>query len=222
MAPIRAVCSLVGTLPCLRLCLADAVSVCAALRDSCEPDDGMGGFGWETYDPRAGGKQLIHDKGNQIDIATEFVKTADGQSWAVRVKGEPRRDASGAVKTAVIFHVAIEDIEGEGMASLPDKLLKCKPGDDITHNVTVACDGTDPALGNFRLSVFDGGGNKITSGPSIMGLGVTEDKIWQAKGECCFDRWGCSELICLRENSRLFGTDQGRDWKEAKFSRDSR
>lgn len=38
----------------------------------------MAGYGWEEYDVRTGGKQVIHDQGNKIDITTEFVKVEGG------------------------------------------------------------------------------------------------------------------------------------------------
>jgi mannosyl-oligosaccharide glucosidase len=38
----------------------------------------MVGYGWEEYDVRTGGKQVMYDKGNMIDISTEFVKVSSG------------------------------------------------------------------------------------------------------------------------------------------------
>jgi len=75
----------------------------------------MAGYGWEEYDVRTGGKQVIHDRGNHIDLTTEFVKVEGGDSgtgsegperhllkltvglggnWGVRIKGALREDGN--------------------------------------------------------------------------------------------------------------------------------
>lgn len=40
----------------------------------------MAGYGWEEYDVRTGGRQVIRDRGNKVDITTEFVKVAGGDN----------------------------------------------------------------------------------------------------------------------------------------------
>lgn len=39
----------------------------------------MAGYGWEEYDIRTGGSQIIRDQGNMIDIQTQFVKVEGGE-----------------------------------------------------------------------------------------------------------------------------------------------
>jgi len=39
----------------------------------------MAGYGWEEYDGRTGGKQVIRDKVNQLDIETYLVKVPGGE-----------------------------------------------------------------------------------------------------------------------------------------------
>lgn len=39
----------------------------------------MAGYGWEEYDVRTGGSQVIRDQGNMIDIQTQFVKVEGGE-----------------------------------------------------------------------------------------------------------------------------------------------
>lgn len=50
------------------------------IRYACEQGDNMAGYGWEEYDVRTGGKQVIRDQGNHIDITTEFVKVEGGDN----------------------------------------------------------------------------------------------------------------------------------------------
>jgi mannosyl-oligosaccharide glucosidase len=51
-----------------------------AFRHQCEQGDNMAGYGWEEYDVRTGGRQVIHDTGNKIDLTTEFVKVEGGMN----------------------------------------------------------------------------------------------------------------------------------------------
>jgi hypothetical protein len=44
------------------------------LRHSCEIGDDMASYGWTEYDGRLGGKQILSDRGMEIDIETEFIK----------------------------------------------------------------------------------------------------------------------------------------------------
>ena len=73
----------------------------------------MAGYGWDEYDVRNGGQQTIHDSGNKIDITTSFVKIpggTNGGSWAVRVKGTPRKDAPEILMSTVVFYASLEGL----------------------------------------------------------------------------------------------------------------
>lgn len=68
-------------------------NVVPAFRHTAEQADDIKGYDWEELDLRKGGRQVIRDEGNAIDITTEFVKVEGGEHgghWAVRVKGTPR------------------------------------------------------------------------------------------------------------------------------------
>ncbi|ORY70511.1 glycoside hydrolase [Pseudomassariella vexata] len=158
----------------------DQNTITHTLRDTCEQDDGMGGYGWTQYDARSGGRQILHDEGNGIDITTDFVKSLqDGDSWAVRVAGVPKAVASSTLHTAIIFHLALEGTEDERA-----KTLTCQHGDQVLgtgHRVVAVCNGSDPALGAFRLQALDYNQNKIVKGLAVNSVRVAEDHIWQAK-----------------------------------------
>lgn len=55
-------------------------------RHTCEQYDDLDGYGWEQYDIRTGGKQVVRDKGNKIDLTMEWRKVEGGnhgmQDWA--------------------------------------------------------------------------------------------------------------------------------------------
>ena len=64
-------------------------------RHTCEQGDDLEGYGWEEYDVRLGGRQVIRDKGNKIDVEIEWRKVEGGEHgghWGARVKGTPRKD----------------------------------------------------------------------------------------------------------------------------------
>jgi mannosyl-oligosaccharide glucosidase len=75
----------------------------------------MHGYGWDEYDARIGGVQSIHDKGNNIDLTTTFVKIPGGNhggSWAARIRGELRDGAPKNTRTMLFYYIA-QDGDGE-------------------------------------------------------------------------------------------------------------
>lgn len=126
------------------------------MRYTCEQNEGMDGYGWESYDPRTGGVQVIHDKANQIDITTEFVKFPEhgshGGSWGARIKGTPRADASSDLKMTAMFSIGVE-----GMGSL--EVIDADKGDnDLGFEGDLKIAGETPELGEFTFTVTDGDG----------------------------------------------------------------
>ncbi|KAI9865035.1 MAG: Processing alpha glucosidase I [Vezdaea acicularis] len=163
--------------------------VCRAdFRHTCEQNEGMLGYGWDEYDTRTGGRQVVHDSGNKIDLTTEFVKIpggTNGGNWAVRIKGSPRDDASADLKTTVVFYAAIE-----GLGSLSVE------GDDaLGFEGDVTIEGKSPELGEFKIDITTGSkSNKypIHAHPShrekpldrtrVDSLQLPDQALWQAKG----------------------------------------
>lgn len=47
-------------------------------RHTCEQHDNLDSYGWEEYDARTGGTQVVRDKGNQIDLEMEWRKVEGG------------------------------------------------------------------------------------------------------------------------------------------------
>jgi mannosyl-oligosaccharide glucosidase len=63
-------------------------------RHTCGQHEGMVGYGWDDYDVRKGGRQTIHDEGNNIDIQTEFIKVEGGQH-GITDFGAPKYSGGG-------------------------------------------------------------------------------------------------------------------------------
>ncbi|RYO78839.1 hypothetical protein DL766_006804 [Monosporascus sp. MC13-8B] len=157
----------------------DKSTLVNTLHDTCEQDDGIEGYGWTMYDARIGGSQTIHDSPGHVDITTHFIKSEDEESWGVQVSARMRPDAPDRVKTAVVFHVALEKAANSDAKSLNCTNAKSEgagKGIDAT-----ACYGTDPALGSFEFHVVGDASNRLVEGPAVKSSQVSEDEVWQAK-----------------------------------------
>ncbi|KAI9762847.1 MAG: Processing alpha glucosidase I [Chaenotheca gracillima] len=148
----------------------------------------MAGYGWDEYDVRTGGRQAIHDVENQIDIQTEFVKVPGGDhggNWAVRIKGTPREDASGNLKSTVVFYTGLE---GLGSLIIAD--------DDVTTNESggVVINGRSVELGEFKIDITRGPSTNVhpahrhpsyvekpLDAPIVHSSQVPEEALWQTK-----------------------------------------
>lgn len=158
-----------------------------SFRHTCEQHAGMAGYGWEEYDPRKGGRQVIHDAGNKIDLTIDFVKipgAVPGGSWAARVKGTLREDAPENTVTSVLFYAGLEGLGEIGFANSPQP-------HGIEGKVTLY--GNTHDLGNFEIDIEDGPDNQpphrvhaswddkpldVTLGQSFA---IPPDSIWRGK-----------------------------------------
>lgn len=155
-------------------------------RYTCEQDEDIHGYGWDEFDARRGGVQTIHDKGNNIDLSTTFVKIPGGQhggSWAARIKGELHPDAAKDTNTMLFYYIAQEgpgDLKVEG-----DSTKFGFDGD-------VKLKGSSKALGDYTMTVSKGKGKKPESDHALSAerhgdttlvhsLNLSENEMWQPK-----------------------------------------
>ena len=152
--------------------------------------DGMARYGWTAYDTRQGGRQIIEDVGNKINITTEFIKPSTGQSdgnWGLRIRGIPRPDAAPDLRTTVVFYVGMEAMEACANCKL-EALEQRGSGDDKSiHAVNLNI--AHPRLGIAGIHIpvpvnKDG----LREGTVVKTLNVTEDSLWQAKCELTMSR----------------------------------
>ena len=148
----------------------------------------MAGYGWDEYDVRTGGRQTIHDAGNNLDMQMEFVKVSGGThggSWGVRIKGTPREDAPPNLKTTIILNAALE-----GLGSL--EVVGGK--ENLGYSGTVMLDGISSELGQFSIHITKGSDTNsypVHSHPShaekpldrtfVHSFQVPEEALWQTK-----------------------------------------
>ncbi|KAF1835119.1 glycoside hydrolase [Decorospora gaudefroyi] len=159
------------------------VDVEKTLRHNVNMSDGMARYGWTAYDTRQGGRQIIEDIGNQIDITTEFIKHSTGQSkgdWGLRIRGIPRAGVPPDLKTTVVFYVGMEAMDACPLCKLE---AHEQLGTDADTSVrAVNMDVLHPELGaasiNVSISVNETGQHESTV---VKTLNVTEGSLWQAK-----------------------------------------
>ncbi|KAK5076751.1 Processing alpha glucosidase I [Lithohypha guttulata] len=156
-------------------------------RHTCEQHAGMAGYGWEEYDTRHGGREVIHDAGNKIDLTIDFVKMpggSNGGSWAARVKGSRQADAPPNLVTTVLFYAGMEGIGELGFTHGSDT-------NGVSGPVTIH--GSTTELGDFDIEFIDGPDNRlpykvhpswddkpldVTLTQSFM---VPPDQMWRSK-----------------------------------------
>lgn len=157
-------------------------------RHTCEQHEGMAGYGWEEYDIRNGGRQVIHDAGNNLDLKIDFVKVPGGShggSWAARISGTPREDAPEHLITTMMFYAGIEGL-GE--------LAVTNVHDELGQEGLVTLSGQSTSLGEFKIAIVDGPesshpvkahkewDNKPLDRTIVSSMQVPAEAMWQAKG----------------------------------------
>lgn len=158
-------------------------------RHTCEQNEGMAGYGWDEYDIRKGGRQTIHDAGNNIDITIDFVKVPGGQhggNWGARVKGVPRDDAPAEQLTTMVFYTTLEGLGNMGVDT---------EADPLGFEGDVKFTGNTPDLGDFSIDVTAGpqtNGHPFHSHPTyeekpldrtlVSSDFFPQDNLWQSKG----------------------------------------
>lgn len=177
----------------------DYQSIQHSTRFTCEQNEDIAGYGWDAYDPRTGGVQTMHDKGNGIDLTTEFVKFDEGRGgWGARIKGVPREDAEPSLgsqgnvmeqlKTSVWFTVGVEglgSIEAEGADA----------AEEFGYDGDVVFSGQTNDLGEFKLTISedsDKATHPVHNHPSfhkkpllhtfLHSVQAPDEALWQSKG----------------------------------------
>ena len=182
MRPSRAVC-LTAAIPKVK-----RLTNRPGFRHTCEQNEGMAGYGWDEYDVRQGGRQTIHDRGNMIDLTTDFVKFPGGEnggSWGLKVKGTPREGAPPNLLTTVVFYASMEGLGSLAVQNLPDPL----GFEDV-----VTLGGSSQELGDFKIDITPGPntnkhpietdtqfGEKPLDRTLVASMTVPEEAIWQVK-----------------------------------------
>ncbi|SCU84631.1 LAFA_0D11056g1_1 [Lachancea sp. 'fantastica'] len=151
------------------------------LRHQVDMGDKLDKYGYELYDPRLGGREVIIDSANNLNLTIHFVKSRNGENWATRVSGRPLDASKGKVSSLVMYFNQNGD-----QGSLNLDLTKRQ---DKHHTNLV---GTSRELGDYDLSIKDVSGNYYSRGPALgndadssrtshMSFNVPDDQVWKAR-----------------------------------------
>lgn len=75
-------------------------------KHECKNADKISKFGWESYDPRYGGRERIKDEDTGLDLVIDFVKSDDGANWAIKIKGKAK---SPKDINSLVYYFAVEE-----------------------------------------------------------------------------------------------------------------
>ena len=148
----------------------------------------MTGYGWDEYDVRTGGRQTIHDAGNELDLTIEFIKVPGGQhggNWGARIRGEPREGANPQMPTTLVFYTTLEGLGNLELAG---------ERDEMGYEGTVSFEGETPELDRFKLDITEGPTSNVHPPPThdayktkpldrtmVASFRVPEEALWQTK-----------------------------------------
>lgn len=161
------------------------------LRHTCEQGEDIKSYGWERFDPRRGGKHVVHDDKMGIDLETDFVKLSGGAhgQWALRVKGRPVQGRSKDLTTAIVLYFGLE---GPGSINLSPSIRAKGTSKGIPGDVEII--GQTAELGRFSARITDAGrknrhprtGHSLGESrdltrTSFLAERVAHGDIWRAK-----------------------------------------
>ncbi|KAG7665090.1 CWH41 [[Candida] subhashii] len=164
------------------------------IRHFYEQHDNMKHANWVSYDPRIGGRQIIDDHECHVKLTFDFVKSADGHSWGVKIRSDPHPGYEN-VKISFVWY---SGLEGEDKKS-PSKNQRSgylnieNKRNVLGYEGVVTLFGISEELGAFDLKINDGPKtNKHPKGNSShpeldpskshhYSLTVPDDNVWKAK-----------------------------------------
>lgn len=167
-------------------------------RDFYEQGDNMARANWVQFDPRLGGRQVIHDNDCHINITIDFVKSENGRNWAVKIKLVPHAGHE-SVKTSFVWYSGLQgERKSDGTNVANEGVLKLDiPRNENGYKGTVKLSGFSEELGLFEIKINDGGDHTKNKHPSApkgtmkalnpkrthhLSLRVPNPSVWQNRG----------------------------------------
>lgn len=136
-----------------------------SLRHDVSNDDSVKKFSWKSYDPHVGGQQVIVDDENHVNLTIDFVKSTDGSSWDLTVKGE---QPSTKVLTLPFYFA----LQGEGHVKLESDLSLAGIEGDVKLT------GETADLGNFKIEITEETGRHPATDPMFSGRFSSENTLY--------------------------------------------
>lgn len=150
-----------------------------SIRHDVTNNDEVKKFSWTSFDPRVGGRQVIIDDKNHVNLTLDFVKSTDGSSWDLTVSGA---QPPGGVLTLPLYF----SLQSEGSLELEGGLSPEGVKSDLTLR------GKSKELGSFKIDVTEGTGLHPKSDHELAdtfpssftrytGLKIPEEHSWQGQ-----------------------------------------
>ncbi|QLL32942.1 hypothetical protein HG536_0D04640 [Torulaspora globosa] len=155
------------------------------IRHFVEQGDKLQKYGWEVYDPRVGGREVIIDEANNLNLTIYFTKSHNGENWAVRVHGEPLDPERGSAASVVVYF----NQNGQDGQSRLKKIVGDDSGKMLFH-------GVSKELGEYQLTVRDNFGSYYSdpglptmeivpgcdsSKTAHLSMTVPDENVWMAR-----------------------------------------
>ncbi|SCU92691.1 LAME_0F01068g1_1 [Lachancea meyersii CBS 8951] len=151
------------------------------LRHFVDTGDKLDKYGYELYDPRLGGREVIIDSANNLNLTIHFAKSRNGENWGFRVSGRPLDSSKSKVPSLVMYFSQ----NGE-KGHLNQDLTKRQDN----HHTNLK--GFSPELGNYDIHIGDISGNYYSRGPALaqdadssktshISFTVPGDQVWKAR-----------------------------------------
>lgn len=133
------------------------------LRHGCDIGDKLEGYIWNSHNGRDFGSQTIKDGLSNVELSTAFVKSDDGKSWAVRIRGESLRGTNPS-SISLLYYFAQEGGHVEGAINSVGQ----KRGNSKRPQITFS--GTSKSIGEYRVDVRLAKGKTPRVTPSFEAL----------------------------------------------------
>lgn len=151
------------------------------LRHLVDQNDKMEKYGWELYDPRLGGRQVIIDSENNLNLTIYFVKSQTGENWGFRVHGEVLDNDRLSTASMVLYF----NQNGK------DNVHLIKTGINNHDQSKLEFTGISNKLGNYDISIMDNygvyySGQTIfpdcdTSKTNHISITVPDKHVWKSR-----------------------------------------
>lgn len=138
---------------------ADSYNSVLKAKHSCEQGDDFSKFSWTKYDPRYGGREVIKDNENKVDLTFDFVKSynlknSEDQSWGLKIRGKPKKGFEN-VKTGIVFYAGLEITDPSSGEILTITNVDKKPN-GYGHGDVIELSGYSQDLKQFSIKINDG------------------------------------------------------------------
>ncbi|QSL65479.1 hypothetical protein MERGE_002791 [Pneumocystis wakefieldiae] len=147
------------------------------MRHTCEQNDNIKMYGWEEFDIRKGGRQIIKDDGMNIEIEMEFAKIYTEKhngNWGLRIKGK--------TSNGTILMIASGNNEIKLISKLEKKGVK---GDVVFMNKTskkkIIEITQGPSTNAHPLFTHEAENEKYLDRFMYHSMKVSKKKMWMAK-----------------------------------------